>query len=138
MKEIPLKTIPEILGVHGADCRPVATLRIVDVTDECGEGANERYLFLYGHCDGLWVVQILEPFRGVDDRGMTIVFFLDNLDRQIFRVDLRDNTFCSWARKMGFKSFELKEKILKYRPIEPPARTEVWWKRIFKKVVAFA
>lgn len=87
----------------GRDC---VIEKLVDVTEDCPGLAGARVLLLFTRSQRGLIVQMRSPYPGEEFLGMYINFFVDELEREM-DVHPRDDTFGSWAGKLGLSKSEL-------------------------------
>ncbi len=88
----------------GKDC---VTEKVVDVTEDAPNGSEtNRFLFLYSRDSSRRLVKMVNPYEGRTVMGSCILFGLDVLHREL-DVAPRNDTFGTWARRMGVTKVKL-------------------------------
>ena len=92
------------------------TEKVVEVTEECPSPNNgDRCLFLFTRTQRGRIVQMTQPYKGEKVMGSSIHFFVDELDAEM-NVAPRDDTFGSWARRLGLEKPALRSLIEEHVP----------------------
>jgi len=104
-------------GLFDSDTgRSCLTKKVMDVTEDCPKAnKNNRCILLYTKAKRGRIIQMGRPYKGEKYMGMHIHFFVDELDQQM-DVPEHDDTFGSWADRLGLTKSELRLLIRTHAP----------------------
>lgn len=104
-------------GLYDSDTgRTLKAKKVVNVTDDCPNASkSDRCIFLYCKSKRGRIIQIIRPYKEEKFMGVSIHFFVDELDEEMNRAE-RDDTFGSWANQLGLTKSELRLLIRTHAP----------------------